>query len=82
MLMQVLSSQQLSEAMVRAYPYVAVVETLLDTLADDMGAPSKDQIVAAAPMSPMTAEWEVFVQYVAKFDSGTWYEYVPVLRHQ
>lgn len=78
----VLSSQQLSEAMVHAYPYIAVVETLLDTLADDRGAPSKDQIVAAAPKNPMTAEWEVFVQYVAKFDNGTWYEYVPVLHHQ
>ena len=47
---QVLSSQQLSEAMVHGYPYIAVVETLLDTLADDLGAPSKDQIVAAAPV--------------------------------
>ncbi|DBA80153.1 TPA: hypothetical protein ACH3X2_007626 [Trebouxia sp. C0005] len=78
----VLSSRQLSEAMVHAYPHIAVVETLLETLADDKGAPSKDQIVAAAPMNPMTAEWEAFLQYVAKFDSGTWYEYVPVLHHQ
>ncbi|DBA77180.1 hypothetical protein WJX77_005431 [Trebouxia sp. C0004] len=68
----------LSEAMVHAYPYVAVVETLLDTLADNMGAPGKDQIEAAAPINPMTAEWEMFVQYAAKFDSGTWYEHVPV----
>lgn len=77
----VLSSQQLSEAMVHAYPYIAVVETLLDTLAEDRGAPTKDEIVAAACLNPMTAEWAEFVEYVARFDSGTWYQYVPVLQH-
>lgn len=67
--------------MVHAYPYIAVVETLLDTLAEDRGAPTKDEIVAAACLNPMAAEWAEFVEYVARFDSGTWYQYVPVLQH-
>ncbi len=80
--MQVLSSNQLAEAMVSAYPYIAVVETLLDTLAEDRGEPSKDEIVAVAPLNPMATEWEEFVKYVAQFDNGNLFEYVPVLQHE
>ena len=77
--MQVLSSRQLSEAMVHAYPYIAVVETLLDTLADQRGEPSKDSIVAAAHLHPMIQEWQDFIHYVSQFDQSCCYDYVPVL---
>ena len=77
--MQVLSSRQLAEAMVHAYPYVAVVETLLDTLAEQRGEPSKDDIVAIAHLNPMASEWDDFVLYVSQFDHNTCYDYVPVL---
>lgn len=65
--------------MVHAYPYVAVVETLLDTLAEQRGEPSKDDIVAVAHLNPMAADWDDFVHYCAQFDHSACSDYVPVL---
>lgn len=81
LLIQVLSTNQLSEAMVHAYPHIAVVETLLDTLAENRGEPTKGDIVAVACLNPMAAEWDDFVTYAMQFDTGQFYEYVPVLPH-
>ena len=78
--MQVLTSRQIAESMVHAYPYIAVVEILLDTLAELRGEPSKDDIAAMAPLNPMLAQWEDFVEYVAQLDRVPLnHGHVPVL---
>ena len=84
MVLQVLTTRQLAEGMVHAYPCLAIVETMLDTLAELRGEPSKDQIVETAPLNPMTAEWEKFVNYHAQFSTYTttpsrFDDYIPVL---
>ena len=67
-----------------AYPYLAIVEHMLDTLAELRGEPSKDQIVEMAPLNPMTAEWEEFIKYHAQFSThittpSPFDDYIPVL---
>lgn len=79
--MQVLTTEQLAEGMLQSYPHIALVESLLDTLAAQRGEPSKEEIVAAAQMKPAPSQWHRFVQYVQQFDHRRVHEYVPVLRH-
>ena len=67
--------------MLQSYPYIAVVETMLDTLAAIKGAPTKEEIVAAAQLKPQPSEWHHFVQYVQQFEHRNVHEYLPVLRH-
>lgn len=79
--MQILTTEQLAEGMLQSYPHIAIVETLLDTLAAERGEPTKDQIVAAAQLkpAPSASEWQRFVQYVEQFEHGSVHEYVPLL---
>ena len=79
---QVLTTRQVAEGMVHAYPYLAVVEDMLDTLAELRGELSKDQIVKLAPLNPMIAEWEEFIKYHADISTHTnpslWDDHIPV----
>lgn len=78
---QILTTEQLAEGMLQSYPHIAIVETLLDTLAAQRGEPTKEEVVAAAQLKPAPSEWHHFVRYVQQFDQGGVHEYVPVLKH-
>ena len=79
-LLQVLTTEQVAEAILQSYPYIAVSETLLDTLAALRGEPTKEEIVTAAQLKPQPSEWHHFVQYVQQFERRHIHEYLPVLR--
>ena len=65
-MVQVLTTRQLAEVEVHSYPYMPMMETMLDTIASQLGYPSQEQIMASAHLDPMAAEWQLFGSY-AKF---------------
>ena len=86
MLLQVMSSKQLALVMVHAYPYMPILETLLDTLAVSEGYPSHEEVVASSPADPMTAAWKDFDAYAMYIHKNMFCEersvYVPLSKHR
>lgn len=80
-----MSSKQLSLVMVHAYPYMPILEPLLDTLAVKEGYPSHDEVVASAKDNPMTAAWRDFDTYAMFIHQNMFCEeravYVPLSKH-
>lgn len=61
--LQLLSTRQSADIIVHSYPYMPLTEILLDTIAAQAGYPSRQQIEAAAPLDPLTADWEMFGEF-------------------
>lgn len=85
MLLQVLSSKQLALVFVHAYPYMPILELILDTIANREGYPSHEEVVATAQRDPMTAAWKDFDVYAMYIHQNMFSEersiYVPLSRH-
>ena len=82
---QVLSSKQLALVFVHAYPYMPILEPILDTIATIEGYPSHEQVVASAQRDPMTAAWKDFDAYAMYIHQNMFSEersiYVPLGWH-
>lgn len=78
---QVLSTRQLADVVVHSYPYMCIMETLLDTIATQLGYPSKDDITASAHLDSMAAEWKLFGSYARFIGSHHSHDYLQLCRH-
>lgn len=76
--MQVLSTVQLAELWVHAYPHVTSMEVMLEVLATSHQAPSKDALVAGAQKQPMAAEWRRFLAYTEIVQTVSNPDYLPL----
>ena len=83
--LQVLSSKQLALVFVHAYPYMPILEPILDTIAAREGYPSHAEVVASAHRDPMVAAWKDFDVYAMYIHQNMFSEersiYVPLSRH-
>lgn len=76
--MQVLSTRQVAELMVHAYPYVNVHEALLESLARHSHAVSKEAIVAAAQTERMAADHAQLLQYCEVVVTNVYSGHLPI----
>ena len=83
--LQILSSKQLALVFVHAYPYMPILEPILDTIATREGYSSHEDVVASAQRDPMTAAWRDFDVYAMYIHQNMFSEersiYVPLSRH-
>ena len=61
--LQVLTSTQVAQVLIHAFPHVTRIIDMLEVLATMMSEPSKEAVMAAAEINPMTAEWTQFLAY-------------------
>ena len=84
-MLQILSSKQLALVFVHAYPYMPILESLLDIIAIREGYPAHEEVVASAERDPMTAGWRDFDVYTMYIHQNMFSEkhsmYVPLSRH-
>lgn len=76
--MQILSTRQVAELMVHAYPYVNVHEALLESLATHRQALSKDAIMTAAQADRMTADHAQLLQYCEVVGANVYSGHLPL----
>ena len=76
--MQVLSTVQLAELWVHAYPHVTSMEVMLEVLATQHQAQSKDSLVAHAQKQHMAAEWRRFLAYTEIVRTISSPDYLPL----
>ncbi|KAL3158665.1 hypothetical protein ABBQ32_011407 [Trebouxia sp. C0010 RCD-2024] len=81
----ILSSKQLALIFVHAYPYMPVLESILDHIAAREGYPVHEEVIASAHSDPMTAAWRDFDEYAMYIHTNMFSEeravYVPLSRH-
>lgn len=58
-----------------------LIEILLDTIAAQAGYPSRQEIEAAAPLDPLTADWEMFGEYAKFIASHQTHNYLQMCQH-
>ena len=76
--LQLLSTRQSADIIVHSYPYMPVTEILLDSIAAQAGYPSRQQMEAAAPLDPLTADWEMFGEYAKLVASKQTHDYLQM----
>lgn len=85
LVLQTLSSKQLALVFVHAYPFMPILESILDTIAIRKGYPSHEEVVASAQRDTMTAAWKDFDVYALYIHQNMFSEersiYVPLSRH-
>lgn len=75
---QVLSTRQVAEMMVHAYPFVNVHEALLESLAAHGKELTKDEIVAAAVTNRMAADYAQLLQYCEVVGASAYSGHLPI----
>ena len=75
---QVLSTRQVAEMMVHAYPFVNVHEALLESLATHRQELTKDDIVAAAMTNRMAADYAQLLQYCEVVGASAYSGHLPI----
>ena len=76
--LQVLSIKQVAGLLVHAHPFVSSMEPVLELLAEKGQGLSRNDIIAAAALNPMTAEWEQFIEYYMIVGAVLYPEYLPM----
>ena len=84
--LQILSSKQLALVFVHAYPYIPILEILLNTIATREGYPAPEEVSASAQQgASMTAAWNDFDVYSMSIHQNMFSEergvYVPLSWH-
>lgn len=85
LVLQILSSKQLALIFVHAYPYMPVLESILDHIAAREGYPAQEEVIASAERDPMTAAWRDFDEYAMYIHKNMFSEeravYIPLSMH-
>ena len=81
MALQILSTRQLADVVVHSYPYMPIMETLVDTIASQCGYPSKEDIQASAHLDPMVKEWQLFSSYARFIGTQDCHNYIQLWKH-
>ncbi len=75
---QVFTTEQWATMIVHCYPFYPSLESVFDALAAACLEPTVQDILATAPMIPMTEEMELFDDYIVYITDWYRHEYVPV----
>ena len=78
--MQILSRMQAAIWIVHLYPYIPILEDVLEALAMARYEPSREDLMATSSDDPMTSEWAEFEEYVEGVIAQEPCAYVPVPR--
>ena len=78
--LQILTRMQVAVWIVHLYPYIPVLEEVLEGVAMAMHEPSKEDVMAMAQQDPMNAEWAELEEYVEMVVAKDPHAYVPVPR--
>ena len=82
-LLQILSAKQVGIWNLHLYPYIPKIEDAIDALAEEMQAPTKQQLVDQISLDSMTlqlSEWTEFEKYVQYLIAHDPTSYVPMQR--
>ena len=79
-MLQILSRMQAAVWIVHLYPYIPVLEDVLEALAVARLEPSKEDLMVSASEDPLAAEWGEFEEYVEGVIAQQPSCYVPVPR--
>ena len=71
---------QVAVWIVHLYPYIPVLEEVLEAVATARHEPSKEDVMAMAEQDPMNAEWAELEEYVEMVVAEDPHAYVPVPR--
>lgn len=77
----VLTTRQMTEIVVHSYPYMPTMQTLLDTLASQVGYPSQLEVTACAHLNPLKAEWQLFGSYARSIATNSTHDHIPLCSH-
>ena len=75
---QILSAKQAGIWQLHLYPYIPKIEAALDALAEEMQAPTKQQLVDEMCVDSATSEWTEFERYVQYVVAHEPFAYVPL----
>lgn len=80
LLLQILTVEQGATAGVHSYPQMFTVEGFFQMLGVQEGAPSKEELAAAAVYDSMTADWEALEDYLISITPLTALHHIPLRR--